>query len=76
MPEQFPLMVPGATPDGDLIEVHAPYEKMSRTANVGTVLVCREPAETNGSTVRCLLYLCIIELFVRWRGVLSRRLRT
>jgi len=27
MPEQFPLMVPGATPDGDLMEVHAPYDR-------------------------------------------------
>ncbi len=26
MPEQFPLMVPGATPDGELMEVHAPWD--------------------------------------------------
>ncbi|MCH7856823.1 MAG: aldehyde dehydrogenase family protein [Gemmatimonadetes bacterium] len=27
MPEQFPLMVPGATPDGELMEVHAPWDR-------------------------------------------------
>ncbi len=26
MPEQFPLMVPGATPDSERMEVHAPYD--------------------------------------------------
>ena len=27
MPEQFPLMVPDATPDGELMEVHAPWDR-------------------------------------------------
>ena len=27
MPEHFPLMVPGATPDDDLMEVHAPFDR-------------------------------------------------
>ena len=27
MPERFPLMVPGATPDGELMDVHAPYDR-------------------------------------------------
>ena len=27
MPERFPLMVPGATPDSDLMDVHAPYDR-------------------------------------------------
>ena len=27
MPEQFPLMVPGATPDGEPMDVHAPYDR-------------------------------------------------
>ena len=27
MPEQFPLMVPGARPDGEPMDVHAPYDR-------------------------------------------------
>jgi hypothetical protein len=27
MPEQFPLMVPGATPDDPPMDVHAPYDR-------------------------------------------------
>ena len=27
MPEQFPLMVPGASPDGELMDVHAPWDR-------------------------------------------------
>ena len=27
MPEPFPLMVPGATPDSELMDVHAPYDR-------------------------------------------------
>ena len=27
MPERFPLMVPGATPDAELMDVHAPYDR-------------------------------------------------
>ena len=27
MPERFPLMVPGATPDSELMDVHAPYDR-------------------------------------------------
>ena len=47
MPERFPLMVPGATPDGDLMDVHAPYDQsLIATVECGGARVVEEALDT------------------------------
>ena len=47
MPERFPLMVPGATPDGEPMDVHAPYDRsLIATVECGGPQVAEKALDT------------------------------